>query len=242
MILVDNALKAREEQGKPVRVAMVGAGFMGQGLTNQIMNSIPGMRMVAVYNRNLKRAVHVYEYAGLKDIAVATTQQELDNAIYAGKPVVTEDPFLLARSEQVDILIDVTGSVEFGALIVLEAFKHGKDVVLMNAEIDATIGPILQVYAEKYGVIMSACDGDEPGAQMNLYRWGERVGFDSSSHRKYQGAPGSISEPDNSAGIRRAMGPESRDGNELCGWHEDQLRTSHRGECDRICCEIQRDV
>ena len=33
MILVDNALRAREEQGKPIRVAMVGAGFMGQGLT-----------------------------------------------------------------------------------------------------------------------------------------------------------------------------------------------------------------
>ena len=177
MILVDNALKAREEQGRPVRVAMVGAGFMGQGLTNQIVNSVPGMRMVAVYNRNIKRAFHVYEYSGLKDIVAATTQQQLDDAIRAGKPVVTEDPFLLARSEQVDILIDVTGSVEFGAHLVLEAFKHGKDVVLMNAEIDATIGPILQVYAEKYGVIMSACDGDEPGAQMNLYRWVKGLGL-----------------------------------------------------------------
>ena len=177
MILVDNALKAREEQGRPVRVAMVGAGFMGQGLTNQIMHSVPGMRMVAVYNRHIKRAFHVYEYSGFKDITVATTQQELDDAIRAGKPTVTEDPFLLARSEQVDILIDVTGSVEFGAHIVLEAFKHGKDVVLMNAEIDATIGPILQVYAERYGVIMSACDGDEPGVQMNLYRWVKGLGL-----------------------------------------------------------------
>jgi predicted homoserine dehydrogenase-like protein len=177
MILVDNALKAREEQGRPVRVAMVGAGFMGQGLTNQIVNSVPGMRMVAVYNRNIKRAFHVYEYSGLKDIVAATTQQQLDDAIRAGKPVVTEDPFLLARSEHVDILVDVTGSVEFGAHLVLEAFKHGKDVVLMNAEIDATIGPILQVYAEKYGVIMSACDGDEPGAQMNLYRWVKGLGL-----------------------------------------------------------------
>ena len=75
MILVDNALKAREEQGNPVRVAMVGAGFMGQGLTNQIVHSVPGMRMVAVYNRNIQRAFHVYEYSGLKDIVNATTQQ-----------------------------------------------------------------------------------------------------------------------------------------------------------------------
>jgi predicted homoserine dehydrogenase-like protein len=83
----------------------------------------------------------------------------------------------LARSPLVDVLVDVTGSVEFGAHVVLEAFKHGKDVVLMNAEIDATIGPILQVYAEKYGVILSACDGDEPGVQMNLYRWVKGLGL-----------------------------------------------------------------
>ena len=70
-----------------------------------------------------------------------------------------------------DVLVDVTGSVEFGARVAFEAFKHGKDVVLMNAEIDATIGPIMQTYAAKHGVIFSACDGDEPGVQINLYRW-----------------------------------------------------------------------
>ena len=47
----------------------------------------------------------------------------------------------------IDVLVDVTGSVEFGAHVILEAFPHGKHVVLMNAEIDATIGPILQVDA-----------------------------------------------------------------------------------------------
>src|SRR5690242_7996465 len=47
----------------------------------------------------------------------------------------------------------------------------------MNAELDATIGPILQIYARKYGVILSACDGDEPGVQMNLYRWVKGLGL-----------------------------------------------------------------
>ncbi|AJY68205.1 NAD(P)-dependent oxidoreductase [Geobacter sulfurreducens] len=177
MIIVDNALKAREEQGNPIRIAMVGAGFMGQGLTNQIVNSIPGMRMVAVQNRHLEKAFHVYRYSGVEEIVEAVTQSQLDNAIRAGKPVVTEDAFLLARSEQVDVVVDVTGSVEFGAHLVIEAFKHCKDVVLMNAELDATIGPILQVYAKKYGVIMSACEGDEPGEQINLYRWVKGLGL-----------------------------------------------------------------
>jgi len=177
MILVDRALKAREEQGNPIRVAMIGAGFMGQGLTNQIVNSIPGMRMVAVQNRHLEKAFHVYRYAGLDDIVEASTQVQTENAIGARKPVVTEDALLLARSGQVDVLVETTGSVEFGARVVLEAFKHGKDVVLMNAELDATIGPILQVYAKKCGVIMSACEGDEPGVQMNLYRWVKGLGL-----------------------------------------------------------------
>ena len=48
MIIVDNALAARERDGRPVRIGMIGAGFMGQGLTNQIVNSVRGMRMSAV--------------------------------------------------------------------------------------------------------------------------------------------------------------------------------------------------
>jgi len=177
MILVDSALKDREDHGNPIRVAMIGAGFMGQGLTNQIVNSVPGMRMVAVQNRHLKKAFQVYQYSGVDGIVEATTQTHVEDAIRSGKPVVTEDAFLLARSEQVDVLVDVTGSVEFGANVVLEAFRHGKDVVLMNAELDATIGPILQVYAKKYRVILSACEGDEPGVQMNLYRWVKGMGL-----------------------------------------------------------------
>jgi predicted homoserine dehydrogenase-like protein len=177
VILVDNALQARAVQGKPIRVGVVGAGFMSQGLTNQITHSSPGMRVVAISNRKLKRAVDVFHYAGQHDIAVAETQRQFDDAIRANRPVATEDALLISRSGLVDVVVDVTGSVEFGAHVVLEAFKHGKDVVLMNAEIDATIGPILQVYAKKHGVILSACDGDEPGVQMNLYRWVKGLGL-----------------------------------------------------------------
>lgn len=177
MILVDNALKAREQQGKPIRVGMIGAGFMGQGLTNQITHSVPGMRMAAVYNRRPERAEHVFRYAGLNTVVKAGGQAQLDQAIRQGLPVVAEDPFMICRSGEIDVVIDVTGSVEFGAHVILDALKFGKPVVMMNAEVDATIGPILQVYAQKYGAILSACDGDEPGLQMNLYRWVKGLGL-----------------------------------------------------------------
>jgi predicted homoserine dehydrogenase-like protein len=177
MIILDKALQARAEQGNPIKVAILGGGFMAQGLTNQIVNSVPGMNMVAIYSRKPQKAIHVLNYSGLEDPIEAITQNQLDDAIRDGKPVFTQDVMLLARSEHVNLIVDTTGSVEFGAHVLLEAFKHGKDVVLLNAELDATIGPILQTYADKYGVILSACDGDEPGLQMNLYRWVKGLGL-----------------------------------------------------------------
>jgi predicted homoserine dehydrogenase-like protein len=177
VILVDTALAARAKLGKPVRVGMVGAGFMGQGLTNQIENGVPGMRMAAIYNRRPERAAAVYRYAGHENVITASSQAELDEAVRQGVPVVAEDPFTICRSPDIDVVVDVTGSVEFGARVILDAFAHGKPVVLMNAEVDATVGPILRVHGERYGQIISACDGDEPGVQMNLVRWVKGLGL-----------------------------------------------------------------
>ena len=177
MWIVDSRLKAREDQGRPIKVGIVGAGFMCQGLTNHIVHSVPGMRVVAISNRQVERATTVFSYAGCDDVVVADSQRKLDDAVRRLRPVATEDAMLLARSGYVDVLVDVTGSVEFGAHVALEAFKHGKDVVLMNAELDGTIGPILQTYAEQRGVILTGCEGDEPGLQMNLYRWVKGLGL-----------------------------------------------------------------
>ena len=91
MIIVDNALREREAEQRPIRVGMIGSGFMAQGLANQIMNSVPGMQMTAVYGRRLERAIDVYRYAGLDDTVVATTQDELEDAVRAGRPVATDD-------------------------------------------------------------------------------------------------------------------------------------------------------
>lgn len=177
MIIVDNALQAREAEGRPIRVALIGAGFISQGLANHIVHTTPGMRLVGVFNRRVQRAFDLCQYAAVGDVVAPTTQQEVDLAIREGKVVATDDAYLLARSTGVDVLVDVTGSVEFGAHVAFEAFRYKKDVVLLNAEIDATIGPILQTYAREQGVILSACDGDEPGLQINLYRWVKGLGL-----------------------------------------------------------------
>src|SRR5207245_6758947 len=101
----------------------------------------------------------------------AGTQGVVDDASRRGSPAVADDPFAICRSSEIDVVVDVTGAVEFGAHVNLEAFRFGKPVVLMNAEVDSTIGPILRVYAKKHGTIVSACEGDERGVQRNLYGW-----------------------------------------------------------------------
>jgi predicted homoserine dehydrogenase-like protein len=177
MIIVDNALRAREAEGRPIRVALLGAGFISQGLANHIVHTTPGMRLVGVFNRHPQRAFDLCKYAGVEGVVGPATQQEADLALREGKIVATDDAYMLARSTGVDVLVDVTGSVDFGARVALEAFRNKKDVILLNAEIDATIGPILQVYAQHHGVILSACDGDEPGLQINLHRWVKGLGL-----------------------------------------------------------------
>jgi predicted homoserine dehydrogenase-like protein len=177
MIIIDKALQARAEAGKPVKVAMIGAGFMGRGIANQIANSVPGMELVAIANRNPEAARRAYTEAGITDIKVVTTVAELESSIASGHYAICEDALLLCRAEGIEAIIEVTGAVEFGAEVVLAAINHRKHVIMMNAELDGTIGAILKVYADQAGVILSACDGDQPGVEMNLYRFVKSIGL-----------------------------------------------------------------
>ena len=81
MIIVDNLLKERASQANPIKVAILGSGFMAQGLTNQITRSAPAMDMVAIYGRRPQRAIHVLTYSGLENPIEAATQSQLDEAI-----------------------------------------------------------------------------------------------------------------------------------------------------------------
>lgn len=177
MMIVDRALQARAAAGNPVKVGMIGAGFMGQGIANQIINSVPGMELVAICNRNIDKAKRAYAEAGIEDVKVVNNLFSLENAIAQGQYAVTDDALLLCQAHGIDALIEVTGAVEFGAEVVMEAIAYRKHVILMNAELDGTIGPILKVHADRAGVILSACDGDQPGVQMNLYRFVKGIGL-----------------------------------------------------------------
>jgi predicted homoserine dehydrogenase-like protein len=179
VIIIDRALQARADAGEPVRAAMVGAGFMGRGIANQVVNSTPGMDLVAIANRTVEKACDAYVAAGVhpSDIEVVTSAGDLQVAIEKGRPAVTDDPSILAAAGLVDAIVEVTGAIDHGAQLVLDAIDNGTHVILMNAELDGTVGPILKAKADSAGVIVTASDGDQPGVEMNLYRFVRGIGL-----------------------------------------------------------------
>jgi len=176
MILLDEALAKREREGNPINVAMVGAGFMGRGIALQLLTATEGMRLVAIANRNVGRARDAYALGGAEVVAEVETTNDLQQAIRDGRYAVTADAQLLCEAEGVDAIVEVTGAVEFGAHVALSAIEHGKHVILMNAELDGTVGWALKSRADRAGVVFTNADGDQPAVLMNLYRFVKGIG------------------------------------------------------------------
>jgi predicted homoserine dehydrogenase-like protein len=177
VIIVDTALEKREREGNPIRVGLVGAGYMGRGIALQFLTPLAGLRLAAISNRTLRAAERAFREAGADSVKTAGTVAQMETAIARGQFAITDDPALLCQAGNIDAIIEATGEIEFGAQVVLQAIQNGKHVILMNAELDATVGPILKMYADRAGVVITNTDGDEPGVAMNLYRFVKTIGL-----------------------------------------------------------------
>ena len=135
MIIIDNALKRRQAEGRPIKVGLIGAGYMGQGITKQIEKHMPGMHLAAISNRTPSKATKAYLEAGITASKPVATVEQLDDVIGKSGYAVTDDPSLLCDSDAIDVLIEATGDVEFSANVAVRAIENKKHVVLMNAEL-----------------------------------------------------------------------------------------------------------
>jgi predicted homoserine dehydrogenase-like protein len=177
VIIVDRALAQREQNNNPVRVALFGAGFTGKSVALQLATGAAGMRLVAIVNRTLDKARVACDYAGGLNPASVADVAAFRRTVASGGCAITDDPELVWASDCVDVVIEATGHVEYGAQVAFHALRTGKHVVMMGAETDASIGPILNTYAQRAGLVYTYTDGDEPGVGMNLLRFAASVGF-----------------------------------------------------------------
>ena len=176
-MFVDTALRERENTGRPIRVGMVGAGATGRAIALQLGTPVPGIRLVAIANRTPEHAERAFREAGITAWSRSASAREAETAIARGIPVLTDDPSVLTACDAIDLLVEVTGTVGAAARVVLDAFDHGKHVVLVNAELDSILGPILKARADRAGVVVTHTDGDEPGVALTLLRYLRSLGL-----------------------------------------------------------------
>jgi predicted homoserine dehydrogenase-like protein len=175
-MMLDVALERRAADGVPIRVAVSGAGFIGRAIAWRLLET-SGIELVAVAARRPQAAEQALEDCGATGYESVDSAVALDRAISARRVCVTDDPTILGAAAGVDVVIEATSSVEFGATVAVAALEGGKHLVLVNADLDATLGPLLKTYADRAGVVVTGVGGEEHGVAMDLYRYVEVVGL-----------------------------------------------------------------
>jgi predicted homoserine dehydrogenase-like protein len=177
MIIVDTALRERAKSNRPIRVGLVGAGYSGKRIAYQISKFVAGMEVVGIANRTIENAKQAYEYAGIEDAEIVNSSDSLDQRISERQYSVTDSINVLCEAGNIDVILDATGSVVFGANIAMAAINNNKHIILMNVELDATVGAYLKKLASGRNLVYSNSDGDEPGVAMNMIRFVRSIGL-----------------------------------------------------------------
>ena len=177
MIGMNEELAEREAAGNPVKIGLIGAGQMGTDVVAQV-RMMKGIEVVIAADVDPQRAKDAYEIGRLTgEVVEAETPAEADEAVAAGKRVVTRDYRVVTDMKQVDVMLEATGVPEIGARAALRSARSGQHLSMMNVETDITVGPILRWYAEKRGVLYALAAGDEPAACKELYDFADALGF-----------------------------------------------------------------
>jgi predicted homoserine dehydrogenase-like protein len=210
LILVDTALAERAREGAPVRVGIVGAGFMGSRIARQIGRHVQGMEVVAVASRLRDDAVSALLAAGYENIELPSSRDGVDAALARGRCVASSRPLDVASAAGLDVVVEATGDVECGAAVATAAIRAGNHTVLVNADTDATVGPILKALATRAGVVVTGTDGDEPAVAMNLVRYARMAGLDPVLAGNMKGFVDPYRNPDTQRAFAESVGQAPR--------------------------------
>jgi predicted homoserine dehydrogenase-like protein len=166
-----NALAlARIEKGEgPVRVGLIGAGKFGSMFLNQVPTS--PLVVTAIADLDPARARAACKNVGWDDARIEAT-------------AFLEDGKELATRDDVDVVLEVTGSPPAGIDHARAAFANGKHIVMVNVEADVLAGPLLAREAEAAGVVYSMAYGDQPALVCEIVDWARAAGFEVVSAGK----------------------------------------------------------
>ncbi len=170
-------LARREETGRPVRVALIGAGKFGTMILAQL-RLMRGARLAVLADLDLNRARTAAEGAGWAGDAFLAARDigGANDVIRRGRVALVDDGEIAAQCD-VDIVIEATGHEAAGAAHALRAIEAGHHVIMVTVEADVVVGPILARKAKAAGLIYSLAYGDQPAIICELVDWARACGF-----------------------------------------------------------------
>jgi predicted homoserine dehydrogenase-like protein len=168
-------LKARGEQGKPVRVGLIGAGKFGSMYLSQVPRT-PGIHLVGIADLQPERAKRALLNVGWDPARFDAAT--LEQASTSGRTAIIDDSKALIASPFIDIVIDATGNPGAGIAHVLACCEYKKHIVMVNVEADALAGPLLKRRADEAGIVYSLAYGDQPALICEMVDWARAAGFE----------------------------------------------------------------
>ena len=159
---LSSLLKARHAAGKPVRVALIGAGKFGSMFLSQVPHT-SGLEVPVIVDLDPERAREACRTVGWDKDRIAATMFTAEAA--------------KAISGNVEVMVEATGNPAVGIRHARAAIAGGKHIVMVNVEADVLAGPLLAEEARKAGVVYSLAYGDQPALTAEMVDWARATGF-----------------------------------------------------------------
>src|SRR4051812_46295114 len=156
-------LQARAAAGKPVRVALIGAGKFGSMFLAQVPHT-PGLEVPMIIDLDRDRAREACRTVGWDPARIART-------------AFTDDGLRAIAGGAIDVVVEATGNPAVGIRHARAAIAAGKQGGVVNVEADVLAGPLLAEEARKAGVVYSLAYGDQPALTAEMVDWARATGF-----------------------------------------------------------------
>src|ERR1700761_6908119 len=148
--------------GKPVNVALIGAGKFGSMFLSQVPHT-PGIEVPVIVDLDPQRAREACRTVGWDTDRIAATTFTADAA--------------KATLGNIEVIVEATGNPAVGIRHARAAIAAGKHIVMVNVEAGVLAGPLLAEEARKAGVVYSLAYGDQPALTAEIVDWARATGF-----------------------------------------------------------------
>ena len=153
----------RAADGRPVRVALIGAGKFGSMFLAQVP-TLPGIQLCVIADLDVDRARATCRNVGWDDQRIAAVQFSSSG--------------LEATRADVEVVIEATGHPAAGIAHTLAAIEARRHIVMVNVEADVLAGPVLARRAQEAAVVYSMAYGDQPALVCEQVDWARAAGFE----------------------------------------------------------------